>query len=129
MKYLNNILSVILAFPYVAFGPSYWLHYIPMPPMEGMPGQYAAVLHDSGYMGLIKVFEIVFGLMIMFNFKRPLALILMAPITLNILFFELFFAHMPGIGLILTVLNGILIYRYRANYRGIMAPNTSGAAA
>jgi hypothetical protein len=123
MKHLNTILSVILALPYVVFGPNYWLNYMPMPPLEGMSGQYAGVLHDSGYMGLIKILEMAFGLMIMFNFHRPLALILMMPITLNILFFELFIAHQPGIGIILTVINAVLIYRYRHHYMPIIQKN------
>jgi hypothetical protein len=124
MKHLNTILSVILALPYVVFGPNHWLHYMPMPPMEGMPGQYASVLYDSGYMGLIKVLEIVLGIMIMFNLQRPLALILLAPITLNILFFELFIAHMPGIGIVLTLIQAILIYRYREHYMPMVRKNT-----
>jgi putative oxidoreductase len=129
MKYLNNTLSVILALPFVAFGPSYWLHYIPTPPMEGMAGTFGSVLHDSNYMDLIKILEIAFGLMIAFNVQRPLALLLLAPITLNILFFELFIAHMPGIGIILTLINGFLIYRYRANYWSIVQKNPGGTVA
>src|SRR4051812_12398493 len=116
MKHLNNILSFILALPFVLFGLSYFLHFFPTPPMEGMPATYAGVLGESGYMALIKVLEIVFGVMIMVNFYRPLSLILIAPIVLNILFFEIFIAHMPAIGVILTILNAVLIFRYRKHY-------------
>jgi hypothetical protein len=125
MKHLNTILSVLLALPFVVFGPNYWLHYMPTPPLEGMPGQYADVLHQSGYMNLIKVLEIALGLMIMFNMQRALALILLAPITLNILFFELFIAHMPGIGIVMTIIHGFLIYRYRAQYMPMIGKKTS----
>ncbi len=116
MKHLNTVLSVLLALPYVVFGINHFLHFLPNPPMEGQTAVYAGVLSDSGYMTLIKVFEIVLGLMILVNFYRPLSLILMAPITLNIFFFELFISHQPAIGVVLTILNGFLIYRYRAHF-------------
>jgi len=124
MKHLNTILSVILALPFVLFGPNHFFHYMPMPPMEGDPAVFAGLL-EGGYMTTIKVFEIVFGLMLMFNYQRPLALLLIAPIVLNILFFELFISHMPGIGVIMTLLNAILIYRYRVYYRGIIVRKTA----
>jgi putative oxidoreductase len=120
MKHLNTILSVLFAIPYVLFGPSYFLHYMPEPPMEGDPAVFAGLLANSGYMAFIKVLEIGLGIMIMFNFHRPLALLLIAPITLNILLFEIFIMHMPAIGLVMTILNAVLIYRYRKNYFAIV---------
>jgi len=127
MKHLNTILSVILALPFVLFGPSHFFHYMPEPQMEGDPAVFGGLLVNSGYMTLIKIFEIVLGVMIMFNLQRPLALLLMAPIVLNILFFELFIAHMPGIGIILTILNAVLIYRYRKNYMSIVQKDVNPA--
>src|SRR4051812_321300 len=124
MKHLNTILSVILALPFVLFGPSHFLHYMPVPPMEGDSAVFAGLL-AGGYMTSIKIMEIVFGFMIMFNYQRPLALLLIAPIVLNILFFEVFISHMPGIGVIITILNTVLIYRYRAYYQGIIVRKTS----
>lgn len=121
MKYLNQILATLLALPFVVFGANYFFNFIPMPPMEGDAGAFTGILYKSSFLLAVKIMEIVFGLMILFNFKRPLALILIAPIALNILMFEVFIAHQPGIGILLVLLNLILLIRYKSNYQSIIA--------
>lgn len=77
----------------------------------------AAIVIDSlskiGYiLKVVGSFEVLIGLLLIFNKWVPFALILLAPITLNILLFHLFM-DTPGLflALIVLVLNAILIYK------------------
>ncbi|TAD99385.1 MAG: hypothetical protein EAZ97_08870 [Bacteroidetes bacterium] len=122
MKYLNQILASILALPYVVFGANYFLNFIPMPPPTTDPaGIYSGLLMSSGFMIVVKIMEIVFGAMIAANYKRALALILISPISVNILMFEVFIAKQPAIGILLVLLNAILIFRYKEKYMSIVS--------
>lgn len=120
MKHLNQILATILALPYLIFGANYFLNFIPMPPMEGEIGAFMGVLFSSKFLLVVKVMEILFGAMILINYQRPLALLLIAPITVGILMVELLIMKQPGIGVLMFALNAFLIYRYKENYIGIL---------
>lgn len=121
MKYLNQILAVLLSLPYLIFGANYFFNFIPMPPMEGEIGVFMGVLFKSKFLMVVKIFEIVFGAMILLNYQRPLALILIAPVTVGILMIELFITQQPGIGIIMTLINAFLIYRYKDKYLPILS--------
>lgn len=121
MKYANMIVNGLVGLVFLVFGLNGFLHFIPMPPMEGDPATFAGVMMSTGYMTVLKVLEVVLGAMILFGYKRPLAYILLAPLVVGILLFELLIAKQPGIGVVLTLLLGYLIYANRARYMPIVA--------
>jgi hypothetical protein len=47
-------------------------------------------------------------------------LVLITPIVVNILLFELLIAQQPGIGVIMILINLFLLYRYKDNYLPIL---------
>ncbi len=87
-----------------------------MPAMAGMPEgamNFMGALAATGYFfPLLKTFELVSGILLLFGRYVPLALLFLAPITLNILAFHLFLAPsgLPVAVLVvgLTILNGYL---------------------
>ena len=105
MKYLNHILSGLLGLVFVVFGLNFFLNFMPMPPMEGDAAAFMGILFTTKFLMAVKVMEILFGAMILANFKRPLGLILIAPIVVGILMFELFIAHAPGVAVVLFLIN------------------------
>ena len=62
--------------------------------------------------------EIVIGLMLLVNKAVAFALLLLAPISINILLFHLFL-DMPGIAgaIVIAVINVILIYKHWKVYK------------
>ncbi len=121
MKYFNLIASVLVGLVFTVFGLNGFLHFIPLPPMEGNAATFIGVLASTGFLSLVKALEIVFGLMILANFQRPLALLLLMPIAVCILLFELLIAKTPGIGVLLVALIAGLIYTNREKYMGIVS--------
>jgi putative oxidoreductase len=56
--------------------------------MAGDAGTFMGLLFSSKYLFVVKVLEVVCGFMILANFQRPLALLLIAPISINILYMK-----------------------------------------
>lgn len=120
MQLVKNLPTYLLALVYLVFGSNYFLHFIAMPPMDGNAGTFTGVLYMTGFLAFVKVLEVALGLLLLLPATRKLALLLIAPISLNILLFELFIAHQPGIGILLVLLNAVAIYQHRKNYLPIV---------
>lgn len=120
MKIIKHIPAYLLGLVFVVFGANFWLHFIPMQPMPGDAGTFAGLLFTTGYLAVVKVFEIVFGAMLFIPKTRALAYILIAPICVGILMFEIFMAHQAGIGVALVIINAIGIFINKEKYLPIV---------
>ncbi len=92
-----------------------------MPTMEGDAMAFMTLLSDSGYMAVIKVLEVVIAIMLLAQFKKELAYILVAPIIVNIMLFDFFIMGMPGMGVVLFAIDAFLIYAHRDKYMSIIS--------
>lgn len=88
---LPMIARLVLGLIYFVFGLNGLVPFLPMTPppmpeaaMEFMKGMMAAPY----FMVLLKLTEVICGLMLLSGFAAPLALIILAPITLQILLFH-----------------------------------------
>lgn len=119
MKIVNIIITYLVGLIYFVFGLNFFLNFIPIPPMEGDALVFMGVLAKSGYMTVVKLIEIPSAILLLVNYKRPLAWLLLLPITCNILIFEVLLAHKPAIGVVIFILNAYMIYANKAHYKGI----------
>ena len=117
MKIVKIIATYLLALPFLVFGLNFFFNFIPTPPMEGEAAAFIGVLVSTGFFAFLKVIEILLSIMLMVHFRRALALVLLAPIALNILLFELFIAGTPGIGILLVLLNLFLLITNYSKYK------------
>jgi len=105
-------LRLLLGLILLVFGANKFLQFMPSPPMEGPPADFFGALFATGYMiPLIAITEIVAGVLLLTNKWTGLALVLVAPISVNIVMFHL--ALDPaGIAAaaVVAVLNVVLIY-------------------
>jgi len=119
MKILNNVITYLIGALFLFAGGVYFLN-LPVPAIPGDTGIWVKVMMSSGYMTVVKILEVVFGAMLLFNFKRPLAWLLLLPIVVNIVLTEVLIMKMPGIGLVIIVLNLYMIYVNRSHYKGVL---------
>ncbi len=117
----TKILRIILGLGLLFFGVSKLISFNFMPThiYTGDAAIFIDSLSDTGYiLKVIGTFEIFIGLLLLFNKWVSFALLLLAPITLNILLFHLFM-DTPGLilALVVLVLNAILIYKHWKVYR------------
>jgi len=109
---LTMVLRLLLGLILLVFGANKFFNFLPMPPMEGAPGEFMGALGKTGYMfPLIALTEIVAGVLLLINKWKGLALIFAAIISVNIVLFHLALAP-AGIALaaVVAVLNIILMY-------------------
>jgi hypothetical protein len=94
MKSASAIARYLAGVIFLVFGLNGFLHFIPMPPPEGMAGQFMGVLYASHYLSVIFAFQVVAAVLLLSNRYVPLALAVLAPVIVNILAFHILMA--PG---------------------------------
>ena len=103
---------------------NYFFSFMAMPEMSASGAAFIGSLMDTGYMlPLIKITEIVAALLLLFNFFTPLALVILAPVTVNIFLFHAVLD--PGgiaLAVALALMHGFLFYCYRAHFRTLLIP-------
>lgn len=120
MKTVDTIIIYAFAFIYLVFGLNYFLGFIPMPELGGDALTYMTLLASTGYMTAVKLLEILVAIMLFLNIRRPLALLLILPVSTNILMYDVFIVGLPTLGLLMMLLNIYLVYRNRKHYRALL---------
>jgi uncharacterized membrane protein YphA (DoxX/SURF4 family) len=116
---------VLLGLVFFAFGLDGFLHFVPQPdPSTLSPGSvaFASALVGTGYMfKLIKGTEVIVGALLLANRFVPLALVLLAPITVNIVLFYAFLSPSGvGMAIVLVALQLFLAWMHRRAYRPLL---------
>jgi putative oxidoreductase len=118
MRYLHSLPRWILGLIFFVFGLNKFFHFLPMPTnMPEAASKFAGALFASGYFfQVLATTEVVAGALLLINKWVPLALVVLAPVTLNIFFFHFFLTP----GQLLLPLAMILIHFYLGfQYRGV----------
>ncbi len=121
---LPFIARTLLGLIFFVFGLNGFLNFLPAPPLPEPAGAFMGALAATGYMfPLIKGTEIVAGALLLGGRFVPLALLLLAPIIVNITFFHLVLA--PGLGMVvlLLALEGYLAWSYRDAFARVLQVN------
>jgi len=121
---------VALGLIFVVCGLNGFLDFLPHPtaPIPDGALSFAGALMGSGYFfPLLKGTEVLAGALLLSNRLVPLALIILAPVIVNIVAFHAFLAPSGlGLALILLVLEASLAWSYRAAYRPLFSSQTPG---
>lgn len=95
MSHLPVVMRVVLGLIFVLFGVIGALS--GETDMGEEADAFVSAMKDTGYLWpLVKTTEIVSGLLLMAGLFVPLALLLLAPVVLNILLFHVFLSSSPG---------------------------------
>ena len=114
---------ILLSTVFFVFGLNKLLHFIPQPPLTGGAAEFMGGLVASGYfLRLLALTEIVSGLALLTRRFVPLALLLLAPIVVNIVAFHTFLAPegLPVAAVVLA-LEVFLAWQYRAAFRSVLS--------
>lgn len=115
---------VLLGLPFLVFSLNFFLHFMPNPPPPpaGSPAaEFSGLLFASGYFHAVKVVELVGGLLVLSGRLVPLGLVLLTPVAVNILFYEIFLVGQAGPGVPLVILCCALIWAYRSHFASVFA--------
>ncbi len=121
MKTLDTIITYLFAIIYLVFALNYFLGFLPMPELEGDALQFMTLLGSTGYMTAVKFLELAVAFMLLLNIHRPLAWLLILPVSTNILMYDVFIVGLPTLGVLMMGLNVFMVYSLRKNYACILA--------
>lgn len=115
----TKILRVILGLILLVFGVNKILNFMPMFEMPNAAANFMESLKSSGYVFyVVAIIEIGVGLLLLLNKWVPFALIVLAPVALNILLFHLFLDVSDiYVAIVIATFNSILIYKYWRAYK------------
>lgn len=121
-KLIITIISFLLGIVFFVFGLNYFINFMPTPPLpDGVMKDYFNIMYNSKYLLVVKILEVVIGALFFIPKTRALAAILIAPIVINILLFELLISGTPGIGVVLFILNAALFVLNKDKYKAIVS--------
>ena len=117
------IARILLGLLFTATGIMGLFELAEQPEMEGAVAKFMGGLHDTDYFWrLLKITEIVCGILLLFGLYVPLALTVLAPIILNIVLFHAFLARTPDavVGIVALLLGLYLARAYRSSFAGVL---------
>ena len=123
---IKTAARLLLGFALVLFGLNGFFQFMPQPALPEPAMEFLGALLATGYlMFIVKAIEIGVGVLLLANRFVPLALVLLAPISVNITAFHLFLdpAGIGGAALV-TLLNVYLLFAYRKHYKPILSVKT-----
>ncbi len=137
MKIFHTVLRIGLGLMLLVFGLNKFFSFMPDFDFTGYPeaehlfntlrfADHANTSLESsgkGYiMNLVGVFEVLIGILLLLKKWVPFALIMLVPISINIVLFHLF-VNLPNIGpaVVVAIINGYLIYKNRDCFRSVFS--------
>ncbi len=127
MRLAATIARYLLGLMFLIFGLNGFFHFIPQPPPKSeLALQYFTVLSASHYMVPVFLLQVAGGLLLLANRYIPLALLLLAPVLVNILMFHVLMAPegLPP-GVLATILWLLVFWSVRGAFAGIFSQQTT----
>ncbi|RXR24113.1 DoxX protein [Flavobacterium stagni] len=119
----TRIVRILLGLILVVFGLNKLMPspFIPLPQLPPDAAAFMTSLASTGYvLKVVGILEVVIGALLLLKKWVAFALILLAPISLNILLFHMFLdASGMAVAIVIAALNGILIYKHWSQYRSL----------
>ena len=115
----TTILRIVLGLGLLVFGLNKFINFIPMFEMSPAAANFIESLETTGYaFYLVATLEVAVALMLLFQKWVPFALVLLAPLSINILLFHIFLDVSDiAVAIVIFSLNVLLIYKYWKAYR------------
>jgi putative oxidoreductase len=92
MRTTSTIARYLAGLIFLVFGLNGFLNFIPLPPPEGIAGQFMGALYASHYLWVIFGLQVIAAVLLLVNRYVPLAVAVLAPVIVNILVFYVLMA-------------------------------------
>jgi putative oxidoreductase len=99
------------------FGLNPFLKFLPMPPLEGVWGQFLGALWVSHYVWIVGATQVVSGALFLIGRYVPLAIALGGPVIVNIIAYHVTMQHSGAqLAILATICWIILFWWHRASF-------------
>ncbi len=117
MSWAFLVVRVLVGAAFVFFGLSYFVPMMDMPPPPTEETKaFMGVLVPTKYLAVVKVLELTGGLLLLSWRFGPLGVVVLMPIAVNILLWDVLLAKTFGLGIVLVALLTILAVGYRKHF-------------
>lgn len=126
-----KVARILLGLIYLFFGLNFFFHFLHAAPPDpaSKAGIFLGGLFNSGYFFVfLKTLEVLYGLLLLADWFVPLVLILISPISINILLFHVILAPAAPalvISSLIITLNIYLAWVYREFYAPLVRRNNT----
>jgi putative oxidoreductase len=96
VKIVAIIARILLGLMFLVFGLNPLLKFLPMPPLEGVWGQFLGALVVSHYVWFVGAVQVISGALFLIGRYVPLAIALSGPVVANIIVYHLTMQHSGG---------------------------------
>ncbi|MFZ1888941.1 MAG: DoxX family membrane protein [Candidatus Binataceae bacterium] len=118
MRIATLIVRILLGLIFTIFGLNGFLHFLPNPAMPDAAVHFFGAIFATGYMiPLLFATQVIGGILLIIGVFVPFALIILAPVIVNIFFFHLFLAPegLP-LAIIVVIFELFLAWRHSATF-------------
>ena len=128
MKYVPLASRLLLGLIFLVLGANGILHFLPMPLPTGDALTWYGIMASHGWMSFVGVVSIIGGLLLLVGRFVPLALVLLAPVIVNILLYHaLLWPHGYILAIVAAVLEVILLIVYRHSFVSLFVPDPTAS--
>ena len=132
IKSLSVVIArTLLGLIYFVFGLNFFIPFLPAQPAPtGIVAVFTGGLFQAGYFfPFLKGIEVALGISLLAGAFVPLALVVLMPITVNVLFFHVFLApEGSAVGIVLLILEIYLAWAYRNYFRPLFESKAKATA-
>lgn len=122
MRYLMTSARFLLGAIFVVFVLNGFVTFIPVPELH----PFMQMMVDSGFIYVVKALEVIGGLLLLTNFRVPVALLILGPVVINIFLYHVFFdpRNWP-VSVLNLVLYVIVLAKYWPLFRLLLTPSST----
>jgi len=118
--------GALLGLMFLVFGLNFFLKFLPMPaPPEGSPAAaFMGAMFTTGFLAFVKVLEIAGGILVAIPKTRCLGLLILGPIVVNIVAFQIFIGgglFQPPV-VAVALLSAFLLWAERQSFLQLIQP-------
>ena len=89
MPMVITISRILLGVIFLVFGLNAFFSFIPLPSIPGDGGIFLGILFKSGFLSVVKIIEVISGVLLVINFHARFGLALITPVVVSIALFHL----------------------------------------
>ena len=127
MRKLPSIAAALLGLAFISFGLNYFLKFMPAggPMEEGSAGAlFFGAIAPTGFLTMVKILEILGGILVALPKTRNIGLLVLGPIVLNIIAINVFIisggaVFQPPL-IVISVLSAYLVFAARDKFLGLL---------
>jgi putative oxidoreductase len=126
MRIVVTVARYLMGLLFFVFGLNGFLHFMPNPPPTAAAAQFFGALFATQYMiPLIFITQVIGGALLLLGMAVPFALVILAPVIVNIVLFHVFLSpDLIVLAIVVAAIEVLLAWHYRAAFAPLFGGTT-----